>query len=189
MLKNETMPRWQDQFTHTRDLGVQITLSVALGLSALIAFCILRPRWTELYNARKKQSSAASRLPDLPETMFGWIPVLYRISEMEVLASAGLDAYVVSDPWPLQAQPAAAEDGHSMLGCLELSPTFPLLTVCSSSPSSPMRSNTSASRCSSHSLSYSRSTTHIPVNLDGPLQCHRTQQTGLISHLWRKRRS
>lgn len=28
--------------------------------------------------------------------MFGWIPVLYGISEAEVLASAGLDAYVVS---------------------------------------------------------------------------------------------
>jgi calcium permeable stress-gated cation channel len=95
MQRNETTPRWQDQFTHTRDLGIQITLSIALGLSAFIAFCILRPKWTELYNARKKQSRAALRLPDLPKTMFGWIPVLYQISETDVLASAGLDAYVV----------------------------------------------------------------------------------------------
>ena len=29
--------------------------------------------------------------------MFGWIPVLYRISDEEVLASAGLDAYAVSN--------------------------------------------------------------------------------------------
>ena len=95
MRGNETTRRWQDQFTDTRDLGVQITLSLALGLSAFITFCILRPKWKELYNARKKQSRAASRLPDLPETMFGWIPVLYGISETDVLASAGLDAYVV----------------------------------------------------------------------------------------------
>jgi calcium permeable stress-gated cation channel len=40
---------------------------------------------------------AASDLPDLPDTFFGWIPVLYRIDEQQVLAAAGLDAYVVSD--------------------------------------------------------------------------------------------
>lgn len=28
--------------------------------------------------------------------MFGWIPVLYRITNEETLASAGLDAYAVS---------------------------------------------------------------------------------------------
>ena len=56
----------------------------------------LRPRWTALYAARKKQKNAASRLPELPDTLFGWIPVLYRITEGEVLASAGLDAFVVS---------------------------------------------------------------------------------------------
>jgi Late exocytosis, associated with Golgi transport len=27
--------------------------------------------------------------------MFGWMPVLYRITSEEVLASAGLDAYAV----------------------------------------------------------------------------------------------
>lgn len=39
--------------------------------------------------------SAASRLPDLPDSLFGWIPVLYKISDEEVLASGGLDAFVV----------------------------------------------------------------------------------------------
>ena len=55
----------------------------------------LRPRWTSLYAARKKQKNAAAILPELPGTFFGWIPVLYRITEEEVLASAGLDAFVV----------------------------------------------------------------------------------------------
>jgi len=56
---------------------------------------VLRPKWTELYAARRKQRNAASHLPELPDSFFGWIPVLYRITEDEVLQSAGLDAYVV----------------------------------------------------------------------------------------------
>jgi calcium permeable stress-gated cation channel len=115
-MKNETIPRWQDQITHTRDLGIQVTLSIALGLIAFIAFCILRPKWTKLYYARKKRSGAASRLPDLPKTMFGWIPVLYGISEAEVLASAGLDAYVVSHSWcRRQRASAGVRDEHAPL--------------------------------------------------------------------------
>ena len=55
---------------------------------------LLRPRWSGLYAARKKQKDAASSLPQLPPTFFGWIPVLWRITEEEVLASAGLDAFV-----------------------------------------------------------------------------------------------
>jgi calcium permeable stress-gated cation channel len=86
-------PRWQDQITTQRDLGVQMVVSVVFGLSAFISFCVLRPKWSELYSARKKHSDAAMRLPELPKTMFGWIPVLWRISDEEVLASAGLDAY------------------------------------------------------------------------------------------------
>lgn len=34
-------------------------------------------------------------LPALPDTFFGWIPALYRVTEEQVLASAGLDAFVV----------------------------------------------------------------------------------------------
>ncbi|KAL6250553.1 hypothetical protein RBB50_002855 [Rhinocladiella similis] len=86
---------WNDQFkdVNQRNIKVQIFISVGLGLSAFLSFCVLRPKWTSLYHARKKQSDAASRLPELPKTLFGWIPVLYKISQEEVLASAGLDAY------------------------------------------------------------------------------------------------
>ncbi|RVX68889.1 hypothetical protein B0A52_07544 [Exophiala mesophila] len=88
-------PGWNDQFkrSNQRDLKVQVVVSVVFGLSAFLSFCVLRPRWTSLYHARKKQSDAASRLPDLPKSLFGWIPVLYGISREEVLASAGLDAF------------------------------------------------------------------------------------------------
>ena len=49
-----------------------------------------------MYAARKRQSEHAAILPELPDTFFGWMPVLYKVTEEQVLASAGLDAYVVS---------------------------------------------------------------------------------------------
>ncbi|CAL8579818.1 hypothetical protein XPA_005549 [Xanthoria parietina] len=82
---------------HNQDqtaLYTQLVISIALGAGAFITFCVLRPRWKGLYAARKRQKNAASKLPPLPDTFLGWIPVLYRISEEQVLASAGLDAYV-----------------------------------------------------------------------------------------------
>lgn len=104
----------QSQNHNQRDITTQSVISIAFGLIAFLAFCVstdalsfilnkanadiktLRPRWTSLYAARKRQKDAAEILPDLPDTFFGWIPVLYRISDDKVLKSAGLDAYVVS---------------------------------------------------------------------------------------------
>jgi len=84
----------REQTKNQRDIETQAIISIALGIIAFTAFCILRPRWGSLYAARKKQKNSASSLPELPDTFFGWIPTLYRITEEEVLASAGLDAYV-----------------------------------------------------------------------------------------------
>ncbi|KAI2640338.1 DUF221-domain-containing protein [Hypomontagnella submonticulosa] len=77
-----------------KDIFVQLVISLALGVSAFVAFCILRPRWKSLYAARKRQSDPKIALPALPDTFFGWIPALYRVTEEQVLASAGLDAFV-----------------------------------------------------------------------------------------------
>ena len=79
-----------------QNIYVQLVLSLALGISAFLGFCILRPKWKTLYAARKQQTDAATTLPDLPDTFFGWMPVLYKVTEQQVLASAGLDAFVVS---------------------------------------------------------------------------------------------
>jgi archaellum biogenesis protein FlaJ (TadC family) len=87
-------PKWEDQTRNQRDLYTQFVISISLGLSAFIAFCILRPKWTALYAARRETRTAAFVLPELPDSLFGWVPVLYRITDEEVLASAGLDAYV-----------------------------------------------------------------------------------------------
>lgn len=88
--------RWEDQTKQQRDLYTQFVISFALGLGAFLSFCVLRPKWTELYAARRKQRPSASQLPELPDSLFGWIPVLHGITDEEVLQSAGLDAYVVS---------------------------------------------------------------------------------------------
>ncbi|KAI9885633.1 MAG: bifunctional endoribonuclease/protein kinase ire1 [Watsoniomyces obsoletus] len=87
-------PEKEAQKQNQRDLYTQLVISTALGLIAFVSFCILRPRWRTLYAARKQQSNRASSLPELPDTFFGWIPTLYRITDGEVLRSAGLDAFV-----------------------------------------------------------------------------------------------
>lgn len=83
-------------FTSSKDTLVQFVIAAALGVSSFLGFCILRPKWNSLYAARKQQKASAHTLPELPDTFFGWIPALWKISEQQVLASAGLDAFVVS---------------------------------------------------------------------------------------------
>lgn len=77
-----------------KDTYVQLVISLALGSTAFFAFCILRPRWKSLYAARRRQFGSSIGLPVLPDSFFGWMPALYKISEEQVLASAGLDAFV-----------------------------------------------------------------------------------------------
>ncbi|CAZ85884.1 unnamed protein product [Tuber melanosporum] len=80
--------------TRRTDLPTQLVISTTLGLGAFLTFCFLRPRWSSLYAARKKTLDSAASLPNLPKTFFGWIPVLWEITDEQVLSSAGLDAYV-----------------------------------------------------------------------------------------------
>ena len=78
---------------HPRDKTIQLIISLIFGLSAFLGFCILRPRWTGLYAARKRQKNEATVLPELPDSLFGWMLPLWRITDQQILASAGLDAY------------------------------------------------------------------------------------------------
>ncbi|KPM45341.1 Calcium permeable stress-gated cation channel 1 [Neonectria ditissima] len=77
-----------------KSLSVQLVLSLALGSVAFLAFTILRPRWPALYAARKRRLDPSVNLPTLSSSTFGWIRQLYNITEQQVLASAGLDAFV-----------------------------------------------------------------------------------------------
>ncbi|KAA8895902.1 hypothetical protein FN846DRAFT_967428 [Sphaerosporella brunnea] len=83
-------PRHQTQ----RDIIQQLIISLLLGLGAFTTFCLLRPKWPQFYYARKIRVRNASPLPDLPTSMFGWIPALWGITDADILATAGLDAYV-----------------------------------------------------------------------------------------------
>ncbi|KAH8676125.1 hypothetical protein BX600DRAFT_432656 [Xylariales sp. PMI_506] len=78
----------------TKDIYVQLVISAALGLTAFIAFCIMRPRWPSLYAARKRHNDPNIALPVLPDSFLGWIPALYKVTDEQVLASAGLDGFV-----------------------------------------------------------------------------------------------
>ncbi|TGZ85553.1 DUF221-domain-containing protein [Ascodesmis nigricans] len=78
-----------------RDFVQQLVISTALGFSAFFTFCVIRPRWPHFYYGRKlRDKNAGSTLPELPPGLLSWIPKLWRISDKEVLAAAGLDAYV-----------------------------------------------------------------------------------------------
>ncbi|KAI1333189.1 DUF221-domain-containing protein [Xylariaceae sp. FL0255] len=98
MTFNETLPEYckgeNAAAPGTKDIYVQLVLSFALGVSAFAAFCVLRPRWKTLYAARKRHLNREIALPVLPDSFLGWIPALYKVTEEQVLASAGLDAFV-----------------------------------------------------------------------------------------------
>ncbi|CAN3504319.1 calcium permeable stress-gated cation channel 1 [Diutina catenulata] len=81
--------------------SLQAAIALALGVSAFLVFCVLRVRYPKIYVANFTQFNSGYRhvlsrrkLPRMPATMFGWLPVLFRISEEEVMANAGLDAVV-----------------------------------------------------------------------------------------------
>ncbi|KAG5996571.1 hypothetical protein E4U54_002537 [Claviceps lovelessii] len=76
------------------DIQLQLVLSLILGISAFVTFCILRPRWPALYAAHKRRLHPHVDLPTLTDSFFGWIPQLYRINEKQILAASGLDAFV-----------------------------------------------------------------------------------------------
>lgn len=74
-----------------RLLASQIAVAVALGVTATLAFCMLRRHYPQLYEARR---SRRKDLPELSPTYFGWIRSLYLVTDEQVLEHAGLDAYV-----------------------------------------------------------------------------------------------
>lgn len=80
---------------------VQILIALFLGLSAFSIFCFLRKKYPRIYVANFNQvntnyfhSSSRQNLPKLPSSLLGWVPIVYRIDEKQVLEHAGLDAVV-----------------------------------------------------------------------------------------------
>lgn len=81
---------------------VQLLVALFLGLSAFLIFCILRKKYPRIYvanfnriNQNYLHSHLRQNLPLLPQnSLFGWVPIVFKISESQVLEHAGLDAVV-----------------------------------------------------------------------------------------------
>lgn len=73
----------------------QLAIATILGLFACLSFSVLLKKLPRLYASRKYKDNGSLRLPSWNEnSLFGWVPVLYRINDKQVLEYAGLDAYV-----------------------------------------------------------------------------------------------
>lgn len=80
----------------------QLIIALILGGSAFLIFCLLRVKYPKIYvanftnfNNNYLHSFGRQNLPKLPsKSIFGWIPILFRIDEDQILQHAGLDAVV-----------------------------------------------------------------------------------------------
>lgn len=70
----------------------QLGIAFILGFFAFLTFCILRNTWSKLYVSRYTRRKGLPKIPT--KSLFGWIPVIYNTNEKEILAHAGLDAFV-----------------------------------------------------------------------------------------------
>ncbi|CDH09874.1 probable Similarity to hypothetical S.pombe protein SPAC2G11.09 [Zygosaccharomyces bailii ISA1307] len=73
----------------------QLYTALLLGLFALFSFSMLLKKMPRLYASRKYKDDANLRLPSWNEgSLFGWLTVVYRIRDQQILEYAGLDAFV-----------------------------------------------------------------------------------------------
>ncbi|KAI5966965.1 uncharacterized protein KGF55_000374 [Candida pseudojiufengensis] len=82
----------------TRVPYYQALIASSLGIFAITAFSILRSKYPQIYVANLNHLNFGTRtrknLPKLTNSLFGWIPIVFKISEQEILEHAGLDAVV-----------------------------------------------------------------------------------------------
>ncbi|KAI5952736.1 hypothetical protein KGF54_003603 [Candida jiufengensis] len=84
----------------TRVASYQVLIASSLGLFTLFTFSILRIKYPKIYIANfnnlnfSTHSKTRRNLPKLSNSLFGWIPIVFKINESEILEHAGLDAVV-----------------------------------------------------------------------------------------------
>ncbi|CAO3588215.1 unnamed protein product [Absidia cylindrospora] len=76
-------------------LSTQLIICTSIGLLFFLIFCFLRTRWPVIFAPRK--SMKRRKPPTLPDSFFGWIIPLIRISKTEMLDKVGLDAVIMLD--------------------------------------------------------------------------------------------
>lgn len=73
----------------------QLAIATVLGLFAFLSFSMLLKKLPRLYASRKYKNNGSIPLPSWDNNkLFDWIPVLYNITDEQVLEYSGLDAYV-----------------------------------------------------------------------------------------------
>ncbi|CCG20771.1 hypothetical protein CORT_0A03830 [Candida orthopsilosis Co 90-125] len=77
-----------------RVFAAQLVLTLTSGILLFLLFCIMRYRWPHIYAVRTLRQQAKNILKPLPNNLFGWIKVVYKLSDDEVLSYSGLDCYV-----------------------------------------------------------------------------------------------
>lgn len=76
-------------------VSAQLYTASLLGLFAFLSFSFLLKKLPRLYAGRKYKDDGNLRLPSWGDnTLFGWLAVVYRIRDQQVLDYAGLDAFV-----------------------------------------------------------------------------------------------
>lgn len=98
----------------------QLAIASVLGIFALFSFSVLLKKLPRLYASRRYKDQGSLGLPTWNEgSLFGWIPVLYRINDKQLLEYAGLDAFVFLSFFKM---------------CIKLLATFCFFSICIISP-------------------------------------------------------
>ncbi|RCK60686.1 Calcium permeable stress-gated cation channel 1 [Candida viswanathii] len=79
-----------------RVFTTQLVLTLVSGVFIFLLFCFLRYKWPNIYAVRisRQPSGSPHILQPLPQNLFGWIKVVYKITDEEIISCAGLDTYV-----------------------------------------------------------------------------------------------
>ncbi|KAJ2393827.1 hypothetical protein GGI05_002306, partial [Coemansia sp. RSA 2603] len=116
-------PDLPDQYiAHASDLLTQTVFSALLGGTALLAFCLLRFRWPDVYAPRARLLYAAPAR--VGKTLLGWIRMTLEAKDYELMYSVGLDALLVLRLFKMLGTLAAA---GSLVGLLAVVPLKVLL--------------------------------------------------------------
>lgn len=79
-----------------RVFTTQLVLTLIAGMFSFLLFCMLRFKWPHIYAVRtlRQPRNNLHILRPLPNNLFGWIKVVYKITDEEIIACSGLDTFV-----------------------------------------------------------------------------------------------
>lgn len=100
---NESISQWIQGDDESPDfrkptakvVTTQLYTAIFLGLFALLSFSFLLKKLPKLYASRRYKDMGTLQLPSWDtDKLFGWMLVLYRLTDSQVLEYAGFDAFV-----------------------------------------------------------------------------------------------